>query len=118
MSVGLPAGFSIKEFKAACPVTRLVILKAYSRATSRTAKDFLHYLIKQSPFKIISIQVNGGSEFKDEFETACEELNIPLFVLPPRNPKWNGRVDRANGTSRYEFCPFYEESLTISALKY
>ncbi len=116
MSVGLPSGFSIKEFKAACPVTDMVILKAYSRASSRTAKDFLHYLIKASPFKIISIHVDGGSEFRDEFETACEQLKLPLFVLPPRKPKWNGCVEQANGTTRYEFHPFYEGSLTVSAL--
>ena len=116
MSVGMPAGFSIKEFKAACPVTGFVALKAYSRATSRNAKDFLAYLIAQAPFRIISIQVDGGSEFREEFEQACEELNIPLFVLPPRKPKWNGCVERANGTSRYEFYPFYQGSLTVAAV--
>ncbi|WP_424947025.1 helix-turn-helix domain-containing protein [Candidatus Spongiihabitans sp.] len=79
MSVGLPAGFSIKEFKAACPVTGFVALKAYSRATSRNAKDFLIYLIEQAPFKIRLIQVNGGSEFRDEFEQACEALDLPLL---------------------------------------
>ncbi len=41
MSVGLPAGFGVKEFKAACPVTGFVALNSYSRATSRCAKDFL-----------------------------------------------------------------------------
>lgn len=116
MSVGLPAGFSIKEFKAACPVTGYVALKAYSKATSRNAKDFLHYLIEQAPFNITSIQVDGGSEFRDEFEQACAALNIPLFVLPPRKPKWNGCVERANGTSRYEFYPFYQGSLTVAAV--
>lgn len=116
MSVGLPASFGIKEFKAACPVTGFVVMKAYSRATSRNAKDFLHHLIQQAPFKIISIQVDGGSEFRDEFEQACEALNIPLFVLPPRKPKWNGCVERANGSSRYEFYPFYEGNLTVGAV--
>ncbi len=116
MSVGLPAGFAIKEFKAACPVTGFVALKAYSRATSRNAKDFLHYLIEQAPFKIRSIQVDGGSEFRDEFEQACEALDIPLFTLPPKKPEWNGCVERANGTSRYEFYPLYEGPLTVTAL--
>ncbi|WP_424947196.1 helix-turn-helix domain-containing protein [Candidatus Spongiihabitans sp.] len=79
MSVGLPAGFSIKEFKAACPAAGFVALKAYSRATSRNAKDFLICLIEQAPFKIRSIQVDGGSEFRDEFEQACEALDLPLL---------------------------------------
>ena len=81
MSVGLPAGFSIKEFKAACPVTGVVILKVYSCATSRTAKAFSHYLLKQAPFKIISIQVDGGSEFRDEFETACGRVEYTALCI-------------------------------------
>ncbi len=91
MSVGLPAGFSIKEFKVACPAAGFVALKAYSRATSRNAKDFLICLIEQAPFKIRSIQVDGGSEFRDEFEQACEALD-----LPPEKLEWNGCVERAN----------------------
>jgi hypothetical protein len=29
-------------------------------------------------------------------ESACKELNIVLFVLPPKNPKYNGEVERGN----------------------
>jgi putative transposase len=116
MSVAMPAGFSVKEFKAACPVTGIVILKAYSRATSRNAKHFLKWLIAQLPFKLESIQVDGGSEFRDEFEQACEDCGIKLYVLPPRKPKWNGCVERANGSSRYEFYTFYQGSLTVAAI--
>lgn len=68
------------------------------------------------PFEVSSIQVDGGSEFQDEFEQACEVLGIPLYVLPPRKPKWNGCVERANGTTRYEFYPFYEGALTTTAV--
>ena len=45
-----------------------------------------------------------------------QEQGIPLFVLPPRKPKWNGCVERANGTTGYEFYPFYEGSLTVAAV--
>ena len=116
MRVGLPAGFSLKEFKAACPVTGLVVLRAYSRATSRNATPFLKSLITQLPFTLSSIQVDGGSEFRDEFEQACKDLSIKLYVLPPRKPEWNGCVERANGTSRYAFYPFYQGSLTVAAV--
>ena len=37
-------------------------------------------------------------------------------VLPPKSPKYNGCVERANGTSRYEFYPFYEGPLTLAAI--
>ncbi len=54
------------------------------------------------------IQVDGGSEFRDEFETACKDSGIALYILPPQSPKFNGCVERANGTSRYEFYPLYQ----------
>ena len=51
-----------------------------------------------------------------EFETACQQLNIPLYVLPPKSPQLNGCVERANGTSRYEFYPLYCGNLNIGSL--
>ncbi|MDR3285668.1 MAG: hypothetical protein LBS83_03225 [Holosporales bacterium] len=38
-----------------------------------------------------------------EFEEACEEQRIPLFVLPPAKPKYNGGVERSNIIFREEF---------------
>lgn len=116
MSVSFTDGFTLKEFKATCPVTGTTVLRTYSRASSRNAKRFLEYLVTQLPYALISVQVDGGSEFRDEFEQACKVLKIPLFVLPPRKPKWNGCVERANGTSRYEFYPFYQGALTVNAI--
>ena len=65
----------MKEFKATCPVSKWSGLQVYSRATSRNAKRFLAYLQEQAPFPIRSLQVDGGSEFRDEFEQACQEAN-------------------------------------------
>ena len=42
------------------------------------------------------------------FETACEEAQIPLYVLPPRRPKYNAHVERGNRTVKYEF--YYQYS--------
>ena len=116
MSLSFPQGKTLKEFKAVCPVTKWCVLRVYSRATSRTARHFLQYLIQQMPFPIRSIQVDGGSEFMAEFEQACQDLNLPLFVLPPKKPEYNGCVERANGASRYEFYPFYRGPLTLNAI--
>lgn len=33
-----------------------------------------------------------------EFEDACAELRIPLIVLPPQKPHYNGGVKRENRT--------------------
>ncbi len=38
-----------------------------------------------------------------EFEKACQELEIPLIVLPPKKPAYNGGVERGNRTFREEF---------------
>ena len=59
--------------------------------------------LRNAPYPILSIQVDGGSEFRGEFEEACGELGIPLIVLPPASPKYNGGVERSNRTMREEF---------------
>ncbi len=46
------------------------------------------------PFPLRAIQIDGGSEFKAEFEAACEQKGIALWVLPPRSPELDGRVER------------------------
>ncbi len=68
------------------------------------------------PFPLSSIQVDGGSEFMADFEDACETAAIPLHVLPPRRPQWNGCVERANRSARIEFWNRYDGSLTVEAV--
>ena len=114
--VSIEAGFCVKEFKAVCPVSKLCYMRAYSRATAACASKFLDHLIRQAPFDIESVQVDGGSEFMAEFETACQRRGIELFVLPPRSPKYNGCVERANAAGRYEFHQFYDGELSVGAL--
>jgi transposase InsO family protein len=107
MSVQYP-GSSIKHFKAVCPISRFMVAHVFRSATSKHAAEFLEQIIAEMPFKIHSIQVDGGSEFMKYFEEACLEKGIELFVLPPKKPEWNGNVERCNGTTRDEFYSFYE----------
>ncbi len=88
----------------------------HARATATCASKFLDHLIRQAPFDIESVQVDGGSEFMAEFETACRRRGIALFVLPPRSPICNGCVERANAAGRYEFHQFYAGELSVGAL--
>jgi len=44
-----------------------------------------------------------------DFEQACKDKNIKLFVLPPRSPKLNGGVERINQTWRTEFYNFRDD---------
>ena len=94
---------SFKDFQAWDPVSKYVDAQVYSNATSRSAKKFLEQFINNAPFKVSSIQVDGGSEFMAEFEQACSDLDIALFVLPPKKPKYNGGVERSNRIFREEF---------------
>ena len=57
--------------------------------------------------------VDGGSEFRAEFEDACQALNLPLAVLPPKSPQLKGVVERANDRSRTEFWNLYDGNLTV-----
>jgi IS30 family transposase len=94
----------MRQFSAIDPKTRLLVSELYSCATSSTAKKFLlEKVLKDFPFPITSIQVDGGSEFRKHFEEVCEELSIELFVLKPSSPKYNGRVERSNRIVREEF---------------
>ena len=117
MSVYIASGFRIKHFQAICPVTKMVVEQAYSRATSSVAKQFLEFVQTKLPFEIKSIQVDGGSEFMKEFELVCKDLGIPLYVLPPKSPEYNGNVERANGAAKFEFYAFYTGLLNLSTLR-
>jgi len=107
----------IKHFKAVCPVTRYMVCEVYTTASSTTASKFLTKVIEDMPFKVSSIQVDGGSEFMKHFEALCQELNLKLLVLPPRSPKYNGKVERCNGITREEFYSRYTDVFDITTIK-
>lgn len=94
---------TVKHFQAWERKSAFLFATVNSCANSKTAKRFLLDLVKHAPFPILSIQVDGGSEFMGAFEEACADLKIPLIVLPPKKPTYNGGVERANRTFREEF---------------
>ena len=98
-----PGRPAIKQFTAHDPVAKWTCARAWRRAAAHNAKRFLDKLQADMPFPIEAIQVDGGSEFKADFETECQRRGIDLFELPPRSPKRNGHVERNNGAWRYEF---------------
>lgn len=82
-------GIHVKHFQAWERKSKYLATGIYHNAKSKSAKRFLRDLIKNAPFQILSIQVDGGSEFRDEFEDECKILKIPLIVLPPKSPKYS-----------------------------
>lgn len=103
-------GVSMKHFQSWERLSHHMHAQVYSNAKSRSAKRFLEELLKTAPFKIHSIQVDGGSEFMADFEEACAAHKIPLLVLPPAKPTYNGGVERGNRIFREEFynSPFLQ----------
>ena len=96
-------GVILKHFTARDIISRWDVLEVHTRATSHTAATFINALLERMPFPVKAIQVDGGSEFKDAFEVECQNRGIRLFVLPPRSPKLNGHVERAQRTHTEEF---------------
>ena len=96
-------GIQVKHFQAWERKSKYIYARVFSRATSRCAKNFLIELLKRTPFPILSVQVDGGSEFRDEFEKACADLQLELIVLPPKSPTLNGGVERGNRIFKEEF---------------
>jgi putative transposase len=96
-------GVVFKQFTARDLISRWDVIQAHTRATASTAAQFLDTLLHRMPFPIRALQVDGGSEFAAQFEQACQQRGLHLFVLPPRSPKLNGAVERANRTHTEEF---------------
>jgi len=102
-----------KQFTARDMVSRWDVIEAHTRASASLAAGFLDTLERESPYPIKAIQVDGGSEFAVEFEQACKNRDIRLFELPPRSPKLNGRVERAQRTHREEYYERHDIPQTI-----
>jgi putative transposase len=91
-----------KQFTARDVVSRYDVLDIRSQATAKLASQFVEAVIGRMPFPIKAIQVDNGSEFMAEFEEVCQARGLKLFVLPPRSPKLNGHVERAQRTHTEE----------------
>lgn len=110
-------GVERRHFSAVDVVCRWSVTGVRASATAGTATAFLDELDERLPFPLRAIQVDGGSEFMAEFEATCQERGIMLFVLPPRSPKLNGHVERANRTHRSEFWELYDGDLELPPLQ-
>ena len=108
-------GVVMKHFAGIERNSEYIYANVYNKANSANAAKFLKELNENIPYEIKSIQVDGGSEFMDEFEKACKELDIPLFVLPPAKPTYNGKVERSNRIFREEFYEDLTEDTIVAS---
>jgi putative transposase len=109
-------GVGFKHFTARDMVSRWDVVEVHKRATAHAATAFLGELQARMPFRVKAIQVDGGSEYQAEFEQACAERGVQLFILPPRSPKLNGCVERAHRTHQEEFYQLYDGPLDLGVL--
>ena len=108
---------AIKHFTAYDPVAKWTVGHVATKASARSAKALLDKLQTHMPFKVTGIQVDGGSEFMADFEQACRDTGLTLFVLPPKRPQLNGAVERAQGSWRYEFYACFDLPHRIDRLQ-
>ena len=106
----------LKQFTARDVVSRWDVVEVHNRATASLAAKFLDTLTARTPFVLRALQVDGGSEFHAEFEAECQRRHIRLFVLPPKSPKLNGAVERANRTHTEEFYEVTDCAWTVEKL--
>ncbi|SRR5579875_742378 len=109
-------GVVLKHFSARDMISRWDVVEVHERATSLAAARFLDSLLERMPFPVAALQVDGGSEFAAEFETACQQRGLPLFVLPSRSPKLNGQVERAHRTHHEEFYQVIPDRWNVQSL--
>lgn len=100
-----PPGVERRQFTAVDVVSRWGAVAVRAVATAGTARDFPADLLARAPFPVRAVQA------------FCAERALPLFVLPPRRPKLNGHVERANRTHRNEFWELYAGELALPPLR-
>jgi putative transposase len=73
-------GKTFKHFAAIDKISKVIVAKVVSNATSNAASKFLDQVMEKMPWSK-TIQVDGGSEFMLHFEEKCKQINLELVVL-------------------------------------
>lgn len=110
-------GVILKQFTARDVISRWDVIEVFRSATATNATAFLKAMHERFPFPVRAIQVDGGSEFMASFEEACRAQAVHLFQLPPRSPKLNGHVERAQRTHTEEFWECYDGDLDLPTVR-
>lgn len=103
------------QFTATDVIAKHTARLVASRITATAAVRLLDAITERFPYPIRAIQIDGGSEFRAEFERACQRRGMQLFELPPQSPKLNGQVERMQRTSREEVYDL-QHFLTVTEL--
>lgn len=97
----LAPGKAAKHFTAYYPVAKWTVA-----GVAALAAGFLDKVLAEMSFPITGIQVDGVSELIANFEQACRDNGLELFMLPPKRPQLNGAVGAATAPSATSSTPF------------
>ena len=78
--------------------SRFAFAYTYKKHSSQAASDFLEKLIKVTPYPLLAIQTDNGSEFLSLFDKTAKDNALVHFFTYPRCPKQNGCIERFNRT--------------------
>jgi hypothetical protein len=96
--VNVRPGKPVKHFTAYDPVAKWTIGRVSAEASAISAKSSLDMLLREAPFPIRGIPVDGGASTPSS-KPECQARGLELFVLPPKRHDLNGGVERALGAT-------------------
>lgn len=134
--IGNAKGEKFYQYTAIDEFSRWRYLEAFQEHSSYSSAVFLEHLVKATPFKILCIQTDNGSEFTKKFvsdkarphlfERKSEELGIRHKLIRPFTPRHNGKVERSHRKDNeyfyashkfYSFSDF-QKQLVVHSRKY
>ena len=134
--IGNAKGEKFYQYTAIDEFSRWRYLEAFQEHSSYSSAVFLEHLAKATPFKILCIQTDNGSEFTKKFvsdkarphlfERKSEELGIRHKLIRPFTPRHNGKVERSHRKDNeyfyashkfYSFSDF-QKQLVVHSRKY
>lgn len=116
LDVALAGGGRVMQLSLVDMVSRWTAAEVKTGKAARTMAESISRMQERLPFPLRAIQIDGGSEFKADFESYCQAHGIGLFVLPPRSPKLNGMVERVQRSYRDEFYACVDTGHRVAAV--
>ena len=93
------------QYTAIDDATRIRALRIVDRHTQANAIKFIHYVIKEFPFRLCTIRTDNGHKFQSNFHWPIEDLGMENVYIKPGTPRLNGKVERSHLTGK---CGFYQ----------